>query len=197
MCAKSTYSNCNFPSFFCIDNSTISRTTKQNKINLQVKLASAVWCLLRPHQTLVKGNLHNVGHHDRSLCIQRQPRGYQRKKHLYPVGNPIRSGGQPKSHHSPQPGSLYPMWFLRCTQNNQDFRELLVTQGSSKKSMKQQQLRGKAAGSNETRTTAEKIFTESDQDVSDPYHNCSSLQLSTTAEESPERLLLEQQGCLS
>lgn len=35
--------------------------------------------------------------------------------------------------------------------------------------MKQQRQRGKAAGSQETKSTAEKIFTESDQDVSDQH----------------------------
>lgn len=46
---------------------------------------------------------------------------------------------------------------------------LSFIQGSLERSMKQQQQRGKSAGSKETNLTAEKAFTESDQDRSDQH----------------------------
>ena len=48
--------------------------------------------------------------------------------------------------------------------------------------MKQQQQRGKAAGSKESNSTAEKTFTESDQDVSD-QHTKQGLQVHTSVQQ--------------
>ena len=65
-----------------------------------------------------------------------------------------------------------------CVQTNL----VSFTQVSSKKSMKQQQQRGKAAGLKEPNSTAEKIFTESDQDVSD-QHTMQGLQVHTSVQQ--------------